>query len=399
MSVSSEMSGCSLCLSTDAVAESHGVRMCAMCRGESPRIGDIGSIRFLGSGDDVRMWTCRCGVRYACQVGVADFPTVPAGVLARAVAYHHLTHDDVPASMSWAYGDLEADDAYLLPAPIRATRMRWQREWQEEIERRLLEDEPRSSSSVASGRHPVVTPGRWLWLAAQVVGTVRLVVLLAGLVMLASALTTARASYPGALMLGALAVAVVDLVVLRRVHVVVVRRAWWATGGVGSPPLAISVATPEAARADADRVRARQITRTPEIVSVLVQSLVMTVIAWAVVPLVPAEIGASVVGPVPALVLAPLTVVTVVREWDLMTDCWVDVRPGIGAIARLAGQCVLVAAGWLGPLVGVWLGAGLAGVPAADEAYTRLMLALGVPIATAWAVGRLIWSQVRAARP
>lgn len=255
-----------------------------------------------------------------------------------------------------------------------------------------------SASSVASGRHPAVTPGRWLWLAAQAVGLVRTVVLVAGLVALASALTTARASYPGVLLLGALAVAVVDLVVLRRVHVVVVRRAWWWTpGGVGSPPLAISVATPEAARVAADRVRARQVTLLPEIVSVLAQSLVVAALAWAVVPLLPAEIGASVAGPAPAMVLAPLTAMTVVHDWRLVSGYRDDVRLGVGSVAHLASQCVLVAA-WVGPLVGAWAGAVLAGARG-DEVYARFLLALGAVVTTVWVGVRLAWSQVRAARP
>lgn len=255
-------------------------------------------------------------------------------------------------------------------------------------------------SSVASGRHPVVTPGRWLWLAAQVVGLVRTVVLVAGLVMLASALTTARASYPGVLLLGALAVAVVDRLVLRRAHGTMVRRAWWSTtGGVGSPPLFISVATPEDACEAVDGARALQVTRAPDIVSMLVRSLVVAAVAWVVVPLVPVEIGASVAGPAPALAFAPGTVMTVVLVWGVVSDYRVDVRLGVGSVARLVGGCVLVVGSWVGPLVGAWAGAVLAGVPAADEVYARFLFAFGAVVMMVWPGGRLVWCQVRSRPP
>lgn len=126
---------CALCLSSDGVEERYGVGMCAVCRGEDPRIGDVGSIQFVGAGDDVSVWQCACGVSYLGDDRPDELRSVPDGVLTRAVAYHHLTHGDVPASMRWALRQMDASDASVLPEPIRAARLRWQEEWQEWTER------------------------------------------------------------------------------------------------------------------------------------------------------------------------------------------------------------------------------------------------------------------------
>lgn len=125
---------CGLCSSIVPADELHfrwGLDVCDVCLGTSPKVTkDRGLVRdpFPGA----TFWTCKeCGLHYWIELDGWAKPTVPEAMLARAVAHHHLTDDDIPDTMLWAWDCLMPDGQNFPKTAPEDWRRAWT-EYQEE---------------------------------------------------------------------------------------------------------------------------------------------------------------------------------------------------------------------------------------------------------------------------